>query len=295
MLKLLSYLMGGKKATAKALFPQLPEEVRGLPMLTGVGSFEPECAQAVEGCPTGALRLVSDDNGDQFIELDRGACISCGFCLTECPTAAIANDRSTKVACRERNELISRAPLTVPDGVELDESSNNRSGQNIAAGGSTPARSTSANSAILAVGSGTPGALPKVFERSIAVRVVSTGCASCDLEIGAAGNPVFDMERFGVHVVASPRFADVLLVTGPVPKAMHEALRICYDAMPEPKAVVAVGSCAISGGIHKDGYTQANGVGAILPVDVFVPGCPPHPWSIIHGIALAMGRKFPAS
>lgn len=292
MLKLLSYLMGGKKATAKALFPQLPEEVRGLPMLTGVGSFEPECAQAVEGCPTGALRFVSDDNGEQFIELDRGACISCGFCLTECPTAAIANDRSTKVACRERNELISRAPLTVPDGVKLDENNNNGSGQNVATESSAAATSMSANSRIVSTGLGTPVALPKVFERSIAVRVVSTGCASCDLEIGAAGNPVFDMERFGVHVVASPRFADVLLVTGPVPKAMHEALRICYDAMPEPKAVVAVGSCAISGGIHKDGYTQANGVGAILPVDVFVPGCPPHPWSIIHGIALAMGRKL---
>ena len=99
------------------------------------------------------------------------------------------------------------------------------------------------------------------------------------------------MERFGVHVVASPRFADVLLVTGPVPKAMHEPLRRCYEAMPEPRLVIAVGTCAISGGVHKNGYTEANGVANVLPVDAFIPGCPPHPWSIIDGIRTAMKNK----
>jgi formate hydrogenlyase subunit 7 len=109
------------------------------------------------------------------------------------------------------------------------------------------------------------------------VYVVSTGCSACDREISAANNPIFDIERFGVQVVASPRFADVLLVTGPVPKAMHEPLRSCYKAMAHPKLVIACGTCAISGGVHAGGYAEANGVGAILPVDIFLPGCPPHP------------------
>jgi Ni,Fe-hydrogenase III small subunit len=127
-----------------------------------------------------------------------------------------------------------------------------------------------------------------IFKKSIAARVVSTGCSACDLEIGAAGNPIFDMERFGVHVVASPRFADVLVVTGPVPKAMHDPLLRCYNAMAEPRLVVALGTCAISGGVHHHGYTEANGVDNVIPVNVYIPGCPPHPWSIIYGIHRTM-------
>lgn len=130
----------------------------------------------------------------------------------------------------------------------------------------------------------------RIFERSIAARVVSTGCSACDLELGAAGNPIFDMERYGIQIVASPRFADVLLITGPVPKAMHDPLRRCYEAMPEPRLVVAVGTCAISGGVHKNGYTEANGADNVVPVDIYVPGCPPHPWSIIYGVAMAMNK-----
>jgi Ni,Fe-hydrogenase III small subunit len=129
---------------------------------------------------------------------------------------------------------------------------------------------------------------PGIFTKSIACRVVSTGCSACDLEVAACGNSIFDMERYGISVVASPRFADVLLVTGPVPKAMHEALKSCYEQMAEPRRVIAVGTCAISGGLHKGGYAEANGVESLLPVDMFIPGCPPHPWSIIDGIRKVM-------
>jgi Ni,Fe-hydrogenase III small subunit len=129
------------------------------------------------------------------------------------------------------------------------------------------------------------------FSRSVAARVVSTGCSACDMELGAAGNPIFDIERFGVHIVASPRFADALIITGPVSKGMQEALVSCYGAMSSPRVVVALGTCAISGGVHKGGYAEANGVENILPVNVYIPGCPPHPWSIIHGMLLAMGKE----
>ena len=98
------------------------------------------------------------------------------------------------------------------------------------------------------------------------------------------------MERFGVHIVASPRYADALMVTGPVGKGMQLALERCYEAMPNPRMVVAVGTCAISGGVHRGGYTKAFGVDQVLPVDVYIPGCPPHPWQIVYGTLLAMNR-----
>ena len=112
-----------------------------------------------------------------------------------------------------------------------------------------------------------------------------------DLELAAASNPIFDMERFGIQIVASPRFADALLITGPVPKAMHEPLLSCYEAMADPKIVIACGTCAISGGVHKNGYAEADGASAVLPVDLFIPGCPPHPWQIIRGILAARKLK----
>jgi Ni,Fe-hydrogenase III small subunit len=109
--------------------------------------------------------------------------------------------------------------------------------------------------------------------------------------VAAATNPIFDVARFGVHFVASPRFADALVVTGPVGRSMQEPLRRCYEAMADPRLVIAVGTCAISGGLHRDGYAGANGVTELLPVAAYVPGCPPHPWSIIHGVLLAMGWR----
>ena len=105
-----------------------------------------------------------------------------------------------------------------------------------------------------------------------------------------ATNAQFDVARFGVHFVASPRHADALLVTGPVGRGMREALLRCYEAMAEPRLVVAVGADAISGGLFRHGYTEANGVPDHLPIAAYVPGDPPHPWSIIHGLLLAMGR-----
>lgn len=133
--------------------------------------------------------------------------------------------------------------------------------------------------------------ISRPFLRSFHIREVSTGCNATDQEVAATINPIFDVSRFGVHFVASPRYADALLVTGPVGRAMQEPLLRCFDAMAEPRIVIAVGTCAISGGLHRDGYAEANGVDDSFPIAAYIPGSPPHPWSIIHGILIAMGRE----
>jgi Ni,Fe-hydrogenase III small subunit len=117
-------------------------------------------------------------------------------------------------------------------------------------------------------------------------------CNGCELEIAATTNPVFDLERFGVHFVASPRHADVLLVTGPVTRNMEIALQRTYEATPEPRVVVAVGACGCSGGIFGEGgYAALGGVDRVLPVDVYIPGCPPRPQAILNGLLVAMGIR----
>ena len=116
------------------------------------------------------------------------------------------------------------------------------------------------------------------------------GCNGCDIEVLAALTPRYDVERFGILAVGSPRHADVLVVTGPVTRQARSRLIRIYEQMPEPKFVVAVGSCAISGGIFKGSYNVLGGVGEVLPVDVYVPGCPPKPEAIINGIVELVGR-----
>jgi Ni,Fe-hydrogenase III small subunit len=111
------------------------------------------------------------------------------------------------------------------------------------------------------------------------------------MELVASDNPIFDGSRFGIHTVASPRFADALVVTGPVAHGMRDPLLRCYEAMASPRLVVAVGTSAISGGLYAGGYASASGVDAVLPVDAYAPGNPPHPWTILHALMLLMHHK----
>ncbi|MGE4279447.1 MAG: NADH-quinone oxidoreductase subunit B family protein [Magnetospirillum sp.] len=121
--------------------------------------------------------------------------------------------------------------------------------------------------------------------RSLAIRAIDAGsCNGCELEIHAANHPVYDLERFGIKFVASPRHADVLLVTGPVSWNMAEALRRTVEATPEPRWVVAMGDCAIDGGCFAGSYAVAGGAAAIVPVDMTIPGCPPTPTDILSGL-----------
>jgi NADH-quinone oxidoreductase B subunit len=151
------------------------------------------------------------------------------------------------------------------------------------------------NPDIEALGKKLNAKIKKAFGRSLAIREVDAGsCNGCEVEVNALTNAIYDIERFGLHIVASPRHADLLLVTGPVTRNMEHALRQTYDATPAPKLVVAMGTCAIDGGIFRGSYAVLNGVGNVLPVDVYIPGCPPRPQAIIQGIMLAldkMGKK----
>ncbi len=131
----------------------------------------------------------------------------------------------------------------------------------------------------------------RVLGRALAIRMVDAGsCNGCEIEITALSSPVYDSERFGIHFVASPRHADMLLVTGPVTRNMEIPLRKTYEAMPDPKLVVAIGDCAQTCGVFKGSYAVAGSVDKFVPVDVFVHGCPPEPADILRGILAALDR-----
>jgi Ni,Fe-hydrogenase III small subunit len=128
--------------------------------------------------------------------------------------------------------------------------------------------------------------------RSLALRLVDAGsCNACELELNALSNPFYDLERFGLRFVASPRHADVLLVTGPVTRNMREALLRTYEAMPAPKWVVAVGDCATCGGLYADSYACERGVAAVLPIDLRIAGCPPSPNQLLEGLLALMAPR----
>ena len=131
----------------------------------------------------------------------------------------------------------------------------------------------------------------RLFGRALAVREVDAGsCNGCEIEIGGLTGPVYDSERFGIHFVASPRHADLLLVTGPVTRNMEIPLRKTYEAAPDPKFVVSVGDCAKSCGVFAGSYAVVGPVSSVIPVDVHIPGCPPEPLDILRGILRALDR-----
>ncbi len=254
MLRLLNYLLNKGVATSQGISSPLDQMARGLPYVTQSPCLGESCNACADACPTDAIR-IKDAVPRASVTLDLGKCIQCGLCTEICTTDTIVENLSTQVARKNREDLIlsneEKAPV---------------------------AKSTEAK------------AVPPFMNQSLHARVVSTGCSACDLEVGASGNPVFDMDRLGVYIVASPRHADALMVTGPVAKGMQNAVLRCYEAMPDPRIVVAVGTCAISGGVHAGGYADGNGLDKILPVDVYIPGCPPHPWSMLHGVMTARGN-----
>jgi Ni,Fe-hydrogenase III small subunit/Pyruvate/2-oxoacid:ferredoxin oxidoreductase delta subunit len=233
------------------------------------------CAQA---CPTGAIQAATPAPGRRTISMSHGACIQCRACVTACPEGAVSVSTAVTVAAYSREQLTRTASF------DVDPVTNR-----------VKYRGTDAQPGLsLAEGAARLRArIQGRLGRSLHVRQVDAGsCNGCELEIAAIANPVYDLERFGIHLVASPRHADVLLVTGPVTRNMEIALRRTYEAAPDPRVVVAVGACGCSGGIFGEGtYAAVGGVDRVIPVDVYIPGCPPRPQAILNGLLVAMGVR----
>jgi Ni,Fe-hydrogenase III small subunit/NAD-dependent dihydropyrimidine dehydrogenase PreA subunit len=208
------------------------------------------CRACIEACPTGALAGTGAE-----LALDMGRCLFCPDCTAACPEDAIRFTGEYRLAARGRRELVV--------GREA------------------------ADVRALALGD----RLRRLFGRSLKLRQVSAGgCNGCEADVNVLGTVVFDLGRFGIQYVASPRHADGLLITGPVTENMRLALRKTYEAVPDPKIVIAVGACAISGGPYIDHPEAHNGADQIVPVDLYVPGCPPHPYTILEGLLGLLGR-----
>jgi Ni,Fe-hydrogenase III small subunit/Pyruvate/2-oxoacid:ferredoxin oxidoreductase delta subunit len=209
-----------------------------------------------EGCLDCIKSCPTDAIGQWLngLEIDLGKCIFCNACAKACPKGAIVFTRDYRLAVRERNDLLIGKNLKLASA--LDDK------------------------------------MRRLFGRSFKLRQVSAGgCNACEADTNVLNTLVFDLGRFGVQFVASPRHADGLLITGPVTQNMKLALQKTYEAVPSPKIVIAVGACAISGGIYEGHPEQNNGADSILPVDLFIPGCPPHPYTILDGI-LRLLRKI---
>ncbi len=234
------------------------------------------CEECARACPTGAIEVVRPGPGRKMLSLSYAACIQCRECVEACPEKAVAPGKDFEVAAYTREQLTQRASF------DVDAVSERAVFRTVEA-----LRGPSLEESAARLQERIRGRLG----RSLHVRQVDAGsCNGCELEIAATANPIFDLERFGIHFVASPRHADLLLVTGPVTRNMEIALRRTYEAAPEPRVVLAVGACGCSAGIFGEGtYASVGGVDRVIPVDVYIPGCPPRPQAILNGLLVAMG------
>ncbi len=250
---------------------QVSEHFRGRPKWT-------DARPAAEVCPTGAISLRDSDDSRK-VTVDYGLCVFCGLCAEASPDKAVRITQEFELATKNRRNLILTAEYTLnADRTHRQMGAVHLGSGNVEAG-------------VESVGQKARETIHKILGRSLAIREVDAGsCNGCEVEIVALNNPIHDIERFGIQFVASPRHADMLLVTGPVTRNMELALLKTYQAMPEPKVVVAVGACGISGGIFGKNYASLGGVDNVVPVDVYIPGCPPRPQALLHGILLAVGR-----
>jgi Ni,Fe-hydrogenase III small subunit/formate hydrogenlyase subunit 6/NADH:ubiquinone oxidoreductase subunit I len=264
-------------ATAPAVSPR----ARGKPEIDWPNWSDARPATAV--CPTGAISYIDKDN-QRIATLDLAKCIFCGLCADV--DKAIRMTNICECSARDRQNLVATGTYALmPDGSHdrlLSAPKNQYATRN------THHDSPEAANHL---GEQLKTRIHKTLSRSLHIREVDAGsCNGCEIEIVGLNSPIYDIERFGIHFVASPRHADMLLVTGPVTRNMELALRKTYDAMPAPRLVVAVGACGCSGGIFGRNYASLGGVDNVIPVDAYIPGCPPNPYALLHGILTAIGR-----
>lgn len=239
-----------------------PSGLRGKPLIAA-GACVADCHACIAVCPTQAIvREWPADHGApadrdvnaQPVAIDLGRCLVCGDCAPVCPSEKFSFDNDFKLAATERDALMLTSDRHAPDPVRVSQ------------------------------------ALRKRFGRSLKLRSVSAGgCNGCELEVNALSNVNFDIGRYGIDIVASPRHADGLVLTGPITEHMAYALRDCWQAMPEPKLVIAVGACAISGGPFADSPALDRRFLEEFKPSLYVPGCPPHPLTFISGILDLLG------
>ena len=229
---------------------QMRSQFRGLPKLCNSNCNS--CAACLNVCPTGALKLNP-------LSIDMGKCTFCGACKNVCKTGAIDFSNFYKLSATSADKLVITEDMTEEEfskvAIEVKKE------------------------------------IKKVFGKSLKLRQVSAaGCNGCEMELNACSNVNFDMGRFGIDFVASPRHADGLVITGPTSKNMAYALEDCYKSTPDPKVVILCGACAISGGVFKDSSELNREFLQKYPIDLYIPGCPVHPLTFINGILGLIGR-----
>ncbi len=250
-------LLGLLQGKQTAPWP-LAEGADGQDGFLGMPRYQPalcdeDCKACADICPTKAITVGAPEGTAGRLDIDYGRCVVCQLCTEACPTGAMATSPDWAFGVRKRDDLVWK-------------------------NGATAAPAANAKTR-------------RAFRRSLHIRHVDAGsCNGCESELQALNNPFYNFHRLGIFFTASPRFADLLLVTGPVTNAMLGPLRATYEAMAEPRWVLAVGTCAVSGGIAAGGYASAHGLDGVIPVDVYLPSCPPNPAAIIQALLMFLDR-----